>query len=539
MMFTNIQDFISQAASRFAPKTALTHKDQSLSYSELAAKTNALASGLIGADLADFKPSQPRLKPGERVAVYLPKQMETVISLFATTTAGGVFVPINSLLKPPQVGYILDNCQVSVLITSLSRYRQLQKTLANNLHLNRILLTDCSPEDCPENCERWIDQLAQVGTEPLNQARPHIQREPDDIAAILYTSGSTGQPKGVVLSHRNLIEGANSVAEYLANHSDDKILAVLPLSFDYGLSQLTTAFLVGAEVVLLEYLLPRDVINAVAKYQITGLAAVPPLWIQLADLDWPTDAKQCLRYITNSGGAMPTTITQKLRTTLPATQVYLMYGLTEAFRSTYLDPKELCSRPTSIGKAIPNATILVINTKGEICQADEPGELVHIGVHVSLGYWNNKDKTEQKFRKLPSQLQSEYGSELAVWSGDIVTRDQQGFLYFVGRNDDMIKSSGYRISPSELEEIATTHPSVQQVAALGIAHSQLGQAILLVISLAANATIPKPDLMKFLKKQLPNYMHPHFLEIADSLPRNPNGKINRPLLQEKYRQLSS
>ncbi len=538
MKVTNIQDFITLSASSRGAQVALTHKAQSLSYCELSTRIRSLATGLIGSNHANFKPSAPKLNPGDRIAIYLPKQIESVISLFAATTAGGVFVPINSLLKPAQVNYILDNCQVSVLITSLSRYRQLKKSLSET-HTIRILLTDCAQSDCPEECEPWDELLLNHNSTECNSENIYPQRQPDDIAAILYTSGSTGLPKGVVLSHRNLIEGAKSVAQYLINQENDKILAVLPLSFDYGLSQLTTAFLVGAEVVLLEYLLPRDVINAVAKYQITGLAAVPPLWVQLADLEWPESSKRCLRYITNSGGAMPTTTTENLQAQLPNTQIYLMYGLTEAFRSTYLAPSEIANRPNSIGKAIPNANILVINQSGELCQADEPGELVHIGVHVSQGYWRNQQKTEEKFRQLPRRLQAEYGSDLAVWSGDIVTRDQQGFLYFVGRNDDMIKSSGYRISPSELEEVAYSHPSIEHVAALGINHQQLGQAILLVIAMTSNTPTSKQEIMKFLKKQLPNYMHPQFIEFVDSLPRNPNGKINRPLLQEQFSYLAS
>jgi acyl-CoA ligase (AMP-forming) (exosortase A-associated) len=536
-MHTNIQDFITHSAATNPYQIALTHKTQQLSYQQLAQQVDQLALGLIGANRSNYKLNSPLSLGGERVAVYLPKQLETVVSLFATSRAGGVFVPVNSLLKALQVTYILQDCQVSILITSLSRYRQLQPSIKNNQHLKRIILTDCQPEQCPKGCELWIDQLA---TEEKDTAKESLSAISNcqDIAAILYTSGSTGQPKGVVLSHSNLIEGAKSVAKYLANDRNDRLLAVLPLSFDYGLSQLTTAFLVGGEVVLLEYLLPRDVINAVAKFNITGLAAVPPLWIQLADMDWPLEAQQSLRYITNSGGAMPTLTTKQLQSKLPNCDIYLMYGLTEAFRSTYLDPKQLNSRPTSIGKAIPNAKLLVINQNGQECQADEPGELVHLGVHVSLGYWQNREKTELKFRPLPSQLQTQYGSELAVWSGDTVTRDQQGYLYFVGRNDDMIKSSGYRISPSELEDLVLHHPAVLEVAALGIPHRTLGHAILLVITVTPEQAFDKKGLTTQLKKQLPNFMHPHYIEIVDSLPRNPNGKINRPLLLEQHRQLA-
>ncbi len=540
LQLTNIQDIIINSAKSYPEQTALTHKSKSLSYRQLQAKIEQFAGVLGGVNPLDINIDTATLKPGDRVAVYLPKQLEAVVSLFATVRAGGVFVPVNSLLKSAQVEYILNDCQVSVLVTSLSRYRQLKTTLANCHSVKRIFLTDCEPAQCPEGCLSWQEQSdAQPETTDIS-SEYHAQsnRDANDIAAILYTSGSTGQPKGVVLSHQNLIAGANSVSDYLQNSASDKILAVLPLSFDYGLSQLTTGFLVGAEVVLLEYLLPRDVINAVSKYQITGLAAVPPLWTQLAELPWPKQAQQSLRYLTNSGGAMPTAVLEKLQSQLPNSEIFLMYGLTEAFRSTYLPPAELANRPTSMGKAIPNATVLVINAEGELCQPHEPGELVHLGVHVSLGYWQNEKKTSQKFKRLPPALQPEYGSELAVWSGDIVTRDEQGFLYFVGRNDDMIKSSGYRISPTELEQVVFSHPQVSEAVAIGVADKTLGQSILLLVVIEPQSQLEKSELMKYVKKQLPNFMHPHHLEWVNSLPRNPNGKINRPLLLESYQHLA-
>jgi len=499
-----------------------------MSYSDLQANIELVTYGL----LCQVQPDA-MLDHQERVAVYLPKQVEAVISMFATTAAGGIFVPINPLLKAPQVSYILGNCQVSVLITSFSRYKLLRPFLSDISSIKRIILTDCKADECPEYCQLW---------ESLFESRQQLQRFPmtsqDSVAAILYTSGSTGQPKGVVLTHKNIVEGAKSVASYLNNVNDDRLLAVLPFSFDYGLSQLTTAFLSGAQVILLEYLLPRDVINAVIKYQVTGLAAVPPLWLQLAEFDWPAEATASLRYITNSGGAMPTAALEQLRQKLPRTRVYLMYGLTEAFRSTYLDPSQLDNRPTSIGKAIPKATVLVVNSDGNLCEPGEPGELVHIGVHVSLGYWQNKQKTSEKFRHLPDHLQSKYGRNKAVWSGDIVTMDTDGYLYFVGRNDDMIKSSGYRISPAELEEAVYKYDPVSEVAALGLPHNRLGHSILLVIAPVEQCLFDEQVLRKYLKKNLPNFMQPHKVQLLDSLPRNPNGKINRNLLLESYLHLA-
>ena len=271
-----------------------------------------------------------------------------------------------------------------------------------------------------------------------------------------------------------MLSGAYSVTRYLDNRADDRLLAILPFSFDYGLSQLTTAFVVGARAVLMDYLLPRDVITAVARDGITGLAAVPPMWVQLARLDWPAAAVESLRYFTNSGGAMPRATLNALRRRLPETTPYLMYGLTEAFRSTYLPPEEIDHRPDSIGKAIPNAEILVVRADGSPCAPGEPGELVHRGSLVAQGYWNDPDKTAERFRPLPGQNPALPLVEMAVWSGDTVRIDQEGFLYFIGRKDDMIKTSGYRVSPTEIEEVLYDSGLVAEAAALGVTHPALG-----------------------------------------------------------------
>ena len=357
------------------------------------------------------------------------------------------------------------------------------------------------------------------------------------MAAILYTSGSTGKPKGVVLSHRNMLAGAYSVAEYLGNHADDRLLAVLPFSFDYGLSQLTTAFVVGARAVLMDYLLPRDVVNTVTREGITGLAAVPPMWVQLAQLEWPQAAVDSLRYITNSGGAMPRATLDTLRRSLPKTAPFLMYGLTEAFRSTYLPPVEIDHRPDSMGKAIPNAEILVVREDGTPCAPGEPGELVHRGALVGLGYWNDPVKTAERYRPAPGQNPGLPIPELAVWSGDTVRMDEEGFLYFIGRKDDMIKTSGYRVSPTEVEEVIYGSGQVAEAAALGIPHPGLGQAVVAVIK-PLREDFNENELITHCKQHLPNFMVP--LQVtarSGDLPRNPNGKIDRKRLVEELSNL--
>ena len=356
------------------------------------------------------------------------------------------------------------------------------------------------------------------------------------MAAILYTSGSTGKPKGVVLSHRNMVVGAKSVASYLDNQADDTLLAALPLSFDAGFSQLTTAFHVGARVVLLNYLMPRDVLKVMARAGVTGLTAVPPLYIQLAQLPWPTEINHKLRYFANTGGRMPLETLNTLRRQVPGARPYLMYGLTEAFRSTYLPPEEVDKRPDSIGKAIPNAEILVLREDGSPCGPDEPGELVHRGALVGMGYWNDAEKTAERYKLLtpdaPGRQPGLMLPEYAVFSGDTVRRDADGFLYFIGRRDDMMKTSGYRVSPTEVEEIIYATQQVGECVAFGVAHPSLGHAIQIIATRACGAcTTVQKDLIIECKSRMPAYMVPSGVEwVTGPLPRNPNGKIDRKLL---------
>jgi acyl-CoA synthetase (AMP-forming)/AMP-acid ligase II len=285
----------------------------------------------------------------------------------------------------------------------------------------------------------------------------------------------------------------------------------------------------------MDHLFARDVVSAVARERITGLAAVPPLWLQLAELAWPASVHEHLRYITNSGGAMPRATLEKLRTALPHTRPFLMYGLTEAFRSTYLPPAELDRRPDSMGKAIPNAEILVVRPDGTPCDAEEPGELVHRGSLVSLGYWNDPAKTAERFKPVPNQDPALVLTEMAVWSGDTVRRDAEGFLYFVGRRDEMIKTSGYRVSPTEVEEAIHATGLVADVVAVGVPHAALGQAIVIVASPTTAGSRDSARLLEECKRQLPSFMVPHAIEWRDSLPRNPNGKFDRPALANEMK----
>jgi acyl-CoA ligase (AMP-forming) (exosortase A-associated) len=510
-----VHELIFESAQRVAERPALKYRDDVLTYQQLAEGVQAFASAMIEAGL----------ERSERVAVYAEKRIETIVTMFGTSVAGGVYVPVNPLLKAEQVSYILADCNVRVLVTSPERLAVLLAALEHCRDLKLIITMGEVPEDVKLPGVRLLP-WSEVQAATLAKSVHRVIDQ--DIAAILYTSGSTGRPKGVVLSHRNIVAGARSVAEYLELTQSDRLLAVLPLSFDYGMNQITTMFLVGGLAVLINHLFARDITTLVEKEQITGLAAVPPLWIQLAQLKWPESAQKTLRYFTNSGGAMPTATLAALRRALPYSKPYLMYGLTEAFRSTYLPPEEVDRRPESMGKAIPNAEVLVVREDGTLCSANEPGELVHRGVLVSLGYWNDPAKTAERFKPLPRQDRALPITELAVWSGDTVRRDEQGFLYFVSRRDEMIKTSGYRVSPTEIEEVLYATQLVSEVVALGVAHPVLGQAIAVIAIPADGIPLTAESLKHACQKNLPAFMVPAHLEVlSGSLPRNPNGKIDR------------
>ena len=522
-MSLRTSDFIHASAVRTPDAEALVFQDRRLSYAELAREVETWSQALLALDIG----------AGERIAVYLEKRVEAVAAMYGASDAGAVFVPVNPLLKAEQVAYILADCSVRILVTSAERLVSLAPALAGCDSLHTVIATGQPGDIALPAGVKLVTVAALPSPAP---PRPRHRRIDSDVAAILYTSGSTGQPKGVVLSHRNLVAGARSVAAYLHNREEDRILSVLPLSFDYGLSQLNTAFLVGACVVLINYLLPRDIVRAVERERITGLAAVPPLWIQLSQLDWP--AGGTLRYLTNSGGAMPRTTVASLRRLLPQAEIYLLYGLTEAFRSTVLPPSELERRPDSIGRAIPNAEVMVVRADGSLCAPDEPGDLVHRGALVALGYWNDPARTAERFRPAPGREAGLPLPEMAVWSGDTVRMDAEGFLYYIGRSDDMLKVSGYRVSPTEVEEVVHAAGGVLEVAAVGLSHPTLGQSIAVVAVALPQAPASAATVLEACRRALPAYMVPAHVEIRqDSLPRNPNGKIDRKLLQGELAQL--
>lgn len=483
-------DHLALRGDRNAP--ALVLKDRTLTHEALNGRVGRLAKWL-------------KLRVGEqggRVATWLAKTELACLMPLAAVRAGLVHVPINPLLKRAQVAHILSDSGAALLISNKGRLDTLEPGDAT----------------CPgmEEAAVWAEVEAEGGELPPSSAAP------DSLAAILYTSGSTGRPKGVMLSQANLWLGAVSVAHYLKIVPRDRVLAVLPLAFDYGQNQLLSTWYAGGSVVPLDYLTPRDVVKAVAKHGVTTIAAVPPLWLQLAELEWPAETAQSLRRMTNSGGALTVPLVMALRAKFPGADLYPMYGLTEAFRSTYLDPSLVDRNPTSMGTAIPFAEVMVVNDLGLEAQAGEEGELVHAGPLVAQGYWQDAERTAERFKPAPAF--SKLGG-MAVWSGDRVKRDAQGLLHFVGRRDAMIKTSGNRVSPQEVEEAAIATGIVAEAVALGLADSQLGQAIHLVARAVPGAD--RSELIPALTRALPNFMVPRHVHWRDAMPVSPNGKLDR------------
>lgn len=443
---------------------------------------------------------------GARVASWTAKGELACLMPLAAARAGLVHVPVNPLLKHAQVAHILADSGAKLLIATPAR------------------LSGLESRDVPQGCQLIGEGDVLEQAKALDRHLPPSCADTDELAAILYTSGSTGKPKGVMLSHANMWLGAESVASYLGLKSDDRTLAVLPLSFDYGQNQLLSSWFAGASVVPLDYLTPRDVIKAVARHDVTTLAAVPPLWVQLAEQDWPLETAKKLRRLTNSGGALTPDLVKRLVALFPQAKLFAMYGLTEAFRSTFLDPALVASHPTSMGKAIPHAEVLVINDRGEIAADGEEGELVHCGPLVAQGYWQDRERTDERFRPAPAA--SEYGGT-AVWSGDRVRRDADGLLYFVGRRDAMIKSAGNRISPQEIEDAALATGLVAEAVAMGLPDERLGQAIHLVVRTLPGTSGNEEEFERKLMQELPNFMQPKQIHWRTAMPVSPNGKIDR------------
>ncbi|TCU58725.1 acyl-CoA ligase (AMP-forming) (exosortase A-associated) [Novosphingobium sp. PhB57] len=485
-------------------KTFLIDAGRQATYGEV----DALA-GAIGTHLA-----ARGVGAGDRVLVQVRKGIAEVSALLGVTRAGAVLVDISTAWTAEQVRFVAEDCGASILIVEPAMARVLA---AEGIDPARLL---------PVSAARGLEGLPCLSDLPALPFEA-LPRRADDLAAIIYTSGSTGKPKGVMLSHANVLAGARSVAEYLELAESDRLLSVLPYSFDYGFNQLTTMMLVGGSVVHQGVAMASEIVRAILRHEVTGLAAVPPLWIQIVRLlaSAPTPLPS-LRFITNSGGKIPLSTLERMPGIFAKARIFLMYGLTEAFRSTYLAPDRFAAKMGSIGQAIPGAEVFVIRHGEGVARPGEQGELVHRGPLVSQGYWNRPEATAEKIRPCP-ELRDRIGDEPVVYSGDIVRIDEDGDLWFVSRNDALIKTSGYRVSPDEVEDLVYRSGLAADVVAFGVQDDMLGQSVQVAVTLLGEAS--REALLAYCRAAMPAYMVPQRIHVwPEPMPRTASGKLSRP-----------
>ncbi len=511
-MFTfTISDLLNKNLAQNAERISVIFNTEEISYQELFDRVEKTAAWLHSIGISK----------GDRIGIHLPKSIEEIVATFAIARIGAVFVNINYQWSLHQLEYVVSNSQIRVLFTDSRRAKKIIGS-DKNFKFEYIVVRGKLPEHPKTIAWDVLD------AEDLTFPCPAIDV---DLAALLYTSGSTGLPKGVMLTHANIVLGARSVAKYLGNSSQDRILSLPPLSFDYGLNQITSMFLVGGCVVLQATPLATEITKTVVDKAVTGVALVPPSWVQwVRYLEQQSISFPTLRYITNTGGKIPDSILKSMPKVFPDVDIYLMYGLTEAFRSTYLSPELFNSKLGAIGRAIPGSEVFVIDPDRGICGPGEQGELIHRGALISRGYWNDDEATDLKIKTNP-HLSSLIGDEKVLHSGDIVRIDEDGYLWFVNRADSMIKSSGFRISPTEVEEIISRHEKVSEVIAFGVNDDELGQVVHIAVTSLSDGNSLEDDLQQFVTKIMPNYMIPRHIHIlSDKMPSTASGKIDRPLV---------
>ncbi len=505
-----VQDYLQSSARRLPDKVALKCKGQQLTYQEIDAQANRLANLLVHSGV----------RRGDRVAILLENSVESVIAIFATLKAGGIFIVLHHGTKPDRLALLLDDATPAALVTANQHVGDSIKVLANASSLGCVVWADSlTPKafDGPATSTHWADLKNYSDVCPLSSTIDL------DLAALIYTSGSTGIPKAVMITHGNMMAATNSVNAYLQNRADDVILSVLPLAFSYGLYQILLAFQVGATVVLEQsFAFPAHIISVIEKEGVTALPGVPTLFAML--LKFPKLLARefpSLRYLTNAGAALSVSQLAQIRETFPKAQIFSMYGLTECKRVCYLPPEEVERRPSSVGIAIPNTEVFIVDEDGERLGPDQVGELVVRGAHVTRGYWRSPELTALRFK--PGQLPG----ETLLYTGDLFRMDEDGFLYFVSRKDDVIKSRGEKVSPREIESVICQLPEVALAVAVGVPDEVLGQAILVAVELHEGATLSAQAISAHCMRNLLSFMVPKYVQIVDELPRTSNGKLDK------------
>ena len=491
-----------------AGKIAAIDRNHQVSYAELAA-----AAGQV----ADWLQSRG-IRPGDRVIVHLGKGIDEVAAMFGAWKMGAVVVNVNIRWTAAQLAYVARDCRARAVIAPKKALSAL--TGDNALPEGTAFLVQGKAEGLVQGADPWTACPADSGSAP-------DESDPQGLAMIIYTSGSTGAPKGVMLSHRNIRIGAISVADYLRLDESDRLLSVLPYSFDAGLNQLTTMLLMGGTIVHQPLTMPAEIVRMARAERVTGIAGVPPLWNQIVRLllDSPTDLPD-LRRITNTGGKIPPNILEVLPQVFPGTDIYLMYGLTESFRSTYLPPEKFAAKMGAIGRQVPHAQVFAIKHGVGIAGPGEQGELVHAGPLVSMGYWEKPEITAERIHPCP-ELAHLLGDAPVVHSGDLVRVDEDGDLWFVSRMDDMIKTLGFRLSPTEVEDVISQSGLVTDVVAYGVEDPDLGQAVHVAVTYLPQAD--ESALAMHCVRSMAHYMRPRYFHAWDgAMPRTASGKLDRP-----------
>ncbi len=467
------------------------------------------------------------LQRGDRVGIYMRKSLGQVAALLGVSRARGVFVIVDTRLKAFQVRHILEDAGAKHLIVDEDDWG----TIRSEPWSDSLSVIVMSPRTC---------DIINVDESP--EARDVSQRGwrtettmRRDLAALIYTSGSTGMPKGVMVSHGNFLAGVESVVTYLGIQQEDRILGLLPFCFDYGLNQVLCAIRVKCQLVACDYTFPVEILRRIEKEEITVLAGVPSIWVGLCSPMTKARHNRSLhtvRILTNSGGHLASREIAGMKAMFPQAKIFAMYGLTEAFRSTYLPPEQLESRPGSIGQAIPGADVFLVNEDNEETKPGEIGEIVHRGDTVCLGYWNRPEETARVFRPCPSWCPGDPG-EFAVYTGDFARYDDEGYLYFVGRRDWQIKALGARVSPLEIESVLLDHKAVVEAVVFGAKddHAQTDR----IVSGVSGPNVDRQELLRHCRKHLPAHMVPKDILVLPSLPKMTNGKIDRNALKEIWK----
>lgn len=509
-----LEEFLEQTAARTPDKVALICGDRQLTYREIETEANQLAHGLIARGV----------QRGDRVVLYLDNCVEAAVGVWAVLKAGAVFVMANSTTKPDKLAYLLNNSRAACIIAQSKRLRGCESIWPETPHLQNVIVVGCPEDvgDCTHPLVSWSDLV----TEHSDNVMPPAKRCIDvDLAALVYTSGSTGNPKGVMLTHANMVAANRSITTYLCNTPDDVVINVLPLSFDYGLYQWLMCCNFGGTLVLEKsFTYPHAVLDRIVKLGVTGFPIVPTIVAILLQMDLKKYNLSKLRYFSNTGAAFPVEHIATLRKLLADVTIYSMYGLTECKRVSYLPPEEIDRRTNSVGIAMPNCETMILDDDGNELGPNEIGELVVRGSNVMKGYWEATERTAERLKpgKIPH--------EMWLHTGDLFRSDEDGFLYWVGRKDDIIKSRGEKVSPREVEDVLHQHPQIAEAAVVGVDDDVLGQAVRAVVRLQPDAELSVRDVQSHCRSFLEDFMVPQQVAFRESLPRTANGKIDKKVL---------